>query len=72
MKLSSMTDWFFLAYSHCKLQTTFKIGCRESPVCFCGFQNETVLEYPLYSTPETNLLSSAGRMHICLQVVFYV
>ena len=39
-------DWLvFLAYSHCKLQTTFKIGCRESPVCFCGFHNETVKHF---------------------------
>ena len=34
----------------------FKVGCKESPVCFCGFHNETVehffLECPLYSSLE--------------------
>ena len=44
----------------------FKIGCKESPACFCGFYNESVnhffLECPLYSAPRTNLLSSAARI----------
>ena len=44
----------------------FKIGCRERPACFCGFQTETVkhffLECPLYSTPRITLLSSAARI----------
>ena len=73
--------FFFLAYNHCKLQTT--IGCRESPFCFCGFHNETVkhffLEYPLYSTPETIICSPlllacifADRYSLlCLKHKFY-
>ena len=44
----------------------FKIGCRERPACFCGFQTETVkhffLECPLYSAPRITLLSSAARI----------
>ena len=44
----------------------FKIGCKESPACFCGFYNESVnhffLECPLYSAPRTNFLSSAARI----------
>ena len=59
--------FFFMAYSHCKLKNLpSKIGCRESPVCFCGFHNETAehffLERPLYYIPETNLLFSAARI----------
>ena len=73
--------FFFLAYNHCKLQTT--IGCRESPFCFCGFHNETVkhffLEYPLYATPETIICSPlllacifADRYSLlCLKHKFY-
>ena len=44
----------------------FKIGCKESPACFCGFYNVSVkhffLECPLYSAQRTNLLSSAARI----------
>ena len=44
----------------------FKIGCKESPACLCGFYNESVkhffLECPLYSAPRINLLSSAARI----------
>lgn len=44
----------------------YKIGCKESPVCFCGFYSETIkhflLECPLYSAPRINLLSSAARI----------
>ena len=38
----------------------YKIGCKESPVCFCGFYSETIkhflLECPLYSAPRIPLL----------------
>ena len=76
MKLSSMkciltTLFFFggggggVGYSHCKLKNVL-LGCREGPVCFCGFHNETVkhffLECPLHSASRTNPLSSAARI----------
>ena len=42
----------------------FKIGCRESPACLCGFHTETVkhflLDCPFYSALRTKLLSSAA------------
>ena len=42
----------------------YEIGCKESPVCFCGFYSETIkhflLECPLYSAYRINLLSSAA------------
>ena len=57
-------------HTHLRLDTCtlnyylYKIGCKESPVCFCGFYNETIkhflLECPLYSAPRINLLSSAS------------
>ena len=44
----------------------YKIGCKGSPVCFCGFYNETIehflLECPLYPAPRINLLFSAARI----------
>ena len=51
------------------------LGCRESPVCFCGYHNETVdncfLEYPLYwmETPvqrKRPTVKYAGRIFIAL------
>ena len=42
----------------------FKMGCRESPVCFLCFffVKHFFFECPLYSAPRTDLLSSAARV----------
>jgi hypothetical protein len=42
----------------------FKIGCKPSPECFCGFEVDSINHYflhcPLFAAPRLKLLSSAA------------
>ena len=44
----------------------FKIGCKASPACLCGFEYESINNYllhcPIFAAPRSRLLSSAAQI----------
>jgi hypothetical protein len=68
LSIDILPSFILCALNYC----LFKIGCKPSPECLCGFEVESINHYflhcPLFAAPRSKLLSSAAYIFTHAQV----